>query len=96
MIQDCKKFYWATQWVASELVIGGGQPFVRRLIGVSILPMVRSIYNMAVWDKGAAAWVNTTTRRTLREDAAAQVRYKETGRSLDNGGCIGDPHTMVD
>ena len=24
------------------------------------------------------------------------MRYKETGRSLDNGGCIGYPHIVVD
>ena len=69
---------------------------MRRLIGVSISPMVESIYNMGVWDKGAAAWVTTATRRTLREEAAARMRYKETGRSLDNGGCKGDPHIVVD
>ena len=34
----------------SELVIGGDQLFLRRLIGVSISPMVVSIYNMGVWD----------------------------------------------
>ena len=70
--------------MASKLV---DQPFVRRLTGVSISPMVGSIYNMGVWDMGAAAWVNTATRRTLREEA---------GHSLDNGGCIGDPHIVVD
>ena len=57
--------------------------------------MVRSIYNMGVWDKGAAAWVNTATRRTLREEAATRVRYKEMGHSLHNGGCIGHPQIVV-
>ena len=36
-----------------ELVIGGDQPFVRCLLGISISPRVGSIYNMGVWDKGA-------------------------------------------
>ena len=84
------------RWVPSRLVIGGDQPFVRRLIGVSISPMVGSIYNMGVWDKVAAAWVNVATRRTLAREEAARRRYKETGRSLENGGCIGDPHIVVD
>ena len=26
----------------------------------------------------------------------ARLRYKETGRSLENGGCTGDPHIVVD
>ena len=47
---------------------------MRRLIGVSTLPLVGSIYNMGVWDKVAAAWVNVATRRTLdREEAAVQA-----------------------
>ena len=82
--------------MAGELVIGGDQPFLRHLIGVSISPMVGSIYNMGVWDKGAAAWVNTARRRTLREEVATRVHYKETGRGLDNGGCRGDHPIVVD
>ena len=83
-------------WVPSRSVIGGDQPFVRRLIGVSTSPLVGSIYNTGVWDKVAAAWVNVATRRTLDREEAARRRYKETGRSFENGGCIGDPHIMVD
>ena len=70
--------------------------FVRRLIGVSTSPLVGSIYNMGVWDKVATAWVNVETRRTLDREEAAHRRYKETGRSLENGECIGDPHIVVD
>ena len=36
------------------------------------------------------------TRRTLDREEAARRRYKETGRSLENGGCIGDPPIVVD
>ena len=69
---------------------------MRRLIGVSTSPMVGSIYNMGVWDKVAAALVNVATRRTLDREEAARLRYKVTGRSLENGGCIGDTHIVVD
>ena len=85
-----------SRWVPSRLVIGRDQPFVRRLIGVSTSPLVGSIYNMGLWDKVAAAWVNVATRRTLKRAEAARRRYKETGRSLENGGCKGDPHIVVD
>ena len=34
--------------------------------------------------------------RTLDREEAARLHYKETGRSLDNVGCIGDPHIVVD
>ena len=69
---------------------------MRRLIDVSTSPLVGSIFNMGVWDKVAAAWVNVETRRTLDREEAARRRYKETGRSLANGGCIVDPHIVVD
>ena len=44
---------------------------------------------MGVCAKVAPAWVNVATRRTLAREEAARRRYKETGRSLENGGCIG-------
>ena len=95
-IHDCKQFCWATRWVPSELVIGGDQPFVRRLIGVSTSPMVGSIYNMGVWDKAAAKWLRVDVRRTLAAEAEARRQNQLTGRSLENGGCIGEPHLQVE
>ena len=74
-VHDSKRLYWGTKWVPSDLVIGGDQPFVRRLIGVSISPMVGSFYNMGVWDKVAAAWVKAGVCRTLEGEAVARLRY---------------------
>ena len=85
-VHDCKKFYWGTKWVPAQLVIGGDQPFIRRLIGISTSPMVGSIYNMGVWEKVAAARVKAGVRRTLEGGAVARRRYKETGLSLEKGG----------
>ena len=64
-VHDCKKYCRGIKWVPAELVVGGDQTFVRRLIGVSISPMEGSIYNMHVWHKVAAAWVKAGLRRTL-------------------------------
>ena len=58
--------------------------------------MVGSIYNMGVWYKVATAWVKAGVRRTLEGEAVARPRYQETGLSLENGGCIGDPHAVVE
>ena len=81
----------------SELVSGGGggQPFVRRRIGISI-SMVGSIYNMGVWEKVAAAWVKAGVHRTFEGEAVARLHYQEAGLSLENGGCMGDPHSVVE
>ena len=51
---------------------------------------------MGVWGKVAAALVNVATRCTLDCEEAARLRYKKTGRSLQNGGCIGGPRIVVD
>ena len=34
-------------------------------------------------------------RRTFDREEAARLRYKETGHSLENGGCIGDAQIVV-
>ena len=72
----------------SELVIGGDQPFVGRLIGVSISPMVGSIYNMGVWDKVAAARVKAGFHRTLEGEAVGQGGggWGRSGRGGGGGG----------
>ena len=80
----------------AALVLGADQPFIHRLIGVSASPQVGSIYNIRVWDKAAAAWLLVDVRRTLDNEAAARHQYEVTGRSLDNGGCIAEPHIVVD
>ena len=95
-VHECKKFYWGTNWVPAKLVIRGDQPFVRRLIGVSISPMVGSIYNMGVWDKVAAVWVKADVRRTFEGELVARPRYQETGPGLQNVGCVGDPHVVAE
>ena len=35
-------------------------------------------------------------RRTLEGEAVARRRYQEMGLSLDNGGCVGDQHLVVE
>ena len=95
-VHDCKKFYWCTKWVPAQLVIGGGQPFVRRLMSVSISPMVGLINNMGVWDRVAAAWIKAEVRRALEGEAVARRRYRETGLSLEDGRCAGDPHVVAE
>ena len=43
-----------------------------------------------------AVWVKAEVRRTLEGEAVARRRYQETGPSLENGGCIGDPHVVAE
>ena len=95
-IHDCKSLCWASGWVPAALVLGSDQPLIRRLIGVSTSPQVGSISNMGLWDKAAATWLRVDVRRILDKEAAARPHYWVTGRSLDNGGYIAEPHIVVD
>ena len=95
-IHDYKSFCWASKWVRAALVLGGDQPFIRRLIGVSTSTQVGTIYNMGMWDKAAAVCLRVDVRRTLDNEAAARHQYQVTGLSLDNGGCVAEPHIVVD
>ena len=58
--------------------------------------MVGSIYNMGVSDKGVVAWVYVASRSTLQGEAEGNHRYQETGCNLENGGCIRDPHIVME
>ena len=69
---------------------------MRPLLGVSISPMVGSIYNMGVWDKVVAALVKAEVRRTLEGHAVSRRHYQATGLSLENGGCVGDLHVVAE
>ena len=40
--------------------------------------------------------VKTGVRRTLKGEAVARRRYHETCLSLENGGCVGDPHVVAE
>ena len=93
-IHDWKSFCWAYRWVRVMLVLGGDQPFIRRLMSTS--PQVGSIYNMGVWDRGAAAWLRVDVHRTLDNEATARHQYQVTGLSFHNGGCIAELHMVVD
>ena len=76
----------------AALILGGDQPFIRRLIGLSTSPQVGSIYKMGVWDKAARRGCGWTCAR----QQGGCHQYQVTGRSLDNGGCIAEPHIVVE
>ena len=64
------------------------------LIGVSTLPMVHLYYNIGVWDKAAAKWVNVGARRALEVEKVLSV-FLRYGRQLGKWVCVGEPHVVV-
>jgi hypothetical protein len=51
--------------MAADLQVGGDQPFVRRIVGVSVCTQVGSLYNEGTWQKLVKAWVGQSQKRTL-------------------------------
>ena len=93
---NCKNFCWATCWVPAVLVLGGEQPLIHRLIAVSTSPQLGSTYNMGVWDRAAATWLQVHVRPILNNEAATRPQYHVAGRSVDNWRCNEEPHIVVD
>ena len=84
-IIDCQKFYWCDSWVPSAVLLGGDQPWLRRVLGMSLAPQVGSSLNEAVRDNTAKHWNGIAARRTTRSDANSHRRYLVTRKS--GGGC---------
>ena len=93
-IIDCKKFYWCDSWVPAAVLLGGDQPWLRRLVGISVAPQVGSICE-AVRDNTAKQWNGIAARRTARSDAHNHRRYPMTRKSLDAAGCTGEPLLVI-
>ena len=86
---------WCDSWVPAEVLLGGDQPWLRRLLGISVAPQVGSIFNEAVRDNTAKQWNGIAARRTTRSDANNHRRYLKTRKSLDAAGCTGDPLLVI-
>ena len=79
----------------AEVLLGGDQPWLRRLLGISVAPQVGSIFNEAVRDNTAKQWNGIAARRTTRSDANNHRRYLMTCKSLDAAGCTGEPLLVI-
>ena len=90
-----KKFHWCDNWVPAAVLLGGDQPWLRRLLGISVAPQVGSIFNEAVRDNTAKRWNGVAARRTTQSDATHHRRYQVTRKSLDAGGCTGEPLLVI-
>ena len=79
----------------AAVLLGGEQPWLRRLRGTSVAPQVGSIFNQAVRDNMAKRWNGVADRRTTESDATNHRRYRVTGKSLDAAGCTGEPLLVI-
>ena len=79
----------------AAVLLGGNQPWFRRLLGISVAPQVGSILNEAVRDSTAKRWNGVAARKTTQSDANNHRRYLVTRKSLDAAGCPGEPLLVI-
>ena len=90
-----KKNHWCDSRVPAAVLLDGDQPWLRRLLGISVAPQLGSIFNEAVRDNTAKQWNDIAARRTIQTDATKHPRYQVTGKSLDAAGCTGEPLLVI-
>ena len=79
----------------AAVLLGGDQPWLRRLLGIGVTPQVGRIFNEAVRDNTAKRWNGVAARRTMQSDATNYRRYQLTRTSLDAAGCTGEPLLVI-
>ena len=67
----------------AAVLLGGDQPWLRLLLGISVAPQVGSIFREAVRDNTAKRWNAVAARRTTQSDATNQRRYQVTRKCSD-------------
>ena len=92
--------YWLQKillvsWVPAAVLFGGDQPWLRRLLGISVAPQVGSIFNEAVSGNTAKQWNGVAARRTTQSDANTHRRYLATRKSLVAARCTGEPLLVI-
>ena len=79
----------------AAVLLGGNQPWLRRLLGISLAFHVGSIFNEAVRDITAKQWNGVAARRTTQSDVNNHHRYLATRKSLDAARCTGEPLLVI-
>ena len=75
--------------------LGGDQPWLRGLLGISVAAQVGGIFNEAVRDNTAKRWNGVASQRATESDANNHRRYHVTRKNLDAEGCPGEPLLVI-
>ena len=52
------------------MILGGDQPWTRRVIGVSTCPQMGSMFNEGIWNAPTKTWEGSANLRTMEGDEA--------------------------
>ena len=90
-----KKIYHCDGWMPAAVLLWGDQPWLRRLLGLSVAPQVGISFRQAVRDNAGKRWNGVAARRTTESAATNHRQYRVTGKSLDATGCTGEPLLVI-
>ena len=83
------------QWGASKeeakVLLGGDQPWTRRVIRVSTCPQVGSMFNEGIWNAQSKTWEGSAIPRTMEGDEANYTAFLLGTPSLQAAGCSIQP-----
>ena len=57
------------------MILGGDQPWTRRVIGVSTCPQVGSMFNEGIWNAQKKTWEGSAIPRTMEGDEANYTAF---------------------
>ena len=81
------------QWGASKeeakVILGGDQPWMRTVIGVSTCPQVGFMFNEGIWNAQKKTWEGSAIPRTMEGDEANYTAFLLGTPSLQAAGCSG-------
>ena len=69
------------------MILGGDQPWTRRVIGVSTCPQVGSMFNEGIWGAQKKTWEGSAIPRTMEGDEAHYTAFLLGTPSLQAAGC---------
>ena len=71
----------------AKVILGGDQPWTRRVIGVSTCPQVGSMFNEGIWNAQKKTWEGSAIPRTMEGDEAKYTAFLLGTPSLQAAGC---------
>ena len=57
------------------MILGGDQPWTRRVVGVSTCPQVGSMFNEGIWNAQTKTWEGSANLRTMEGDEANYTAF---------------------
>ena len=74
-IIDTGLIQWGAYKEEAKVILGGDQPWTRRVIGVSTCPQVGFMFYEGIWNAQNKTWEGSTIPRTMEGDEAHYTAF---------------------